>query len=186
MLPLMIIEGPVATLLAAIMASLGAFNVWIVLFLSIAGDMIGDILLYGLGYKYGMNFVRGFGRYMGITEKLVTRMEKYFTRHGGKTIFAVKSTTGLCWATFVAAGISKMDFKKFVKNSFYGGVVWSGFLVFMGYFYGYLWREIRDYTIYIGWIIFAVAIITFIAINIYKAKKGKKLIEENGDEEGRV
>ena len=41
-------------------------------------------------------------------------MEKYFEKHGGKTIFAVKSTTGFCWATFVAAGIAKMDFKKFV------------------------------------------------------------------------
>ncbi|MFA6048064.1 MAG: DedA family protein [Parcubacteria group bacterium] len=183
MLPLMIIEGPIATLLAAIMASLGAFNVWIVLILSIAGDMIGDVLLYGLGYKYGLNFVRGFGRYMGITEKLVTRMEKYFTLHGGKTIFAVKSTTGLCWATFVAAGIVKMDFKKFVKNSFLGGVVWSGFLIFMGYFYGYLWREIHVYIKYIGWIIFVVAIITFVVITIYKNKKAKKLLEENGNEE---
>lgn len=178
MLPLMIVEGPIATLIAAIMASLGAFNVFVVLFLSIAGDMIGDILLYGAGYKYGINFTRGFGRYMGITEKLVMKMEKYFTRHGGKTIFAVKSTTGLCWATFVAAGIVKMDFKKFVKYSFYGGIVWSGFLVFMGYFYGYLWREIHVYIKYIGWIIFAVAGVTFAVITIYKNKKAKKLMEE--------
>jgi membrane protein DedA with SNARE-associated domain len=179
MLPLMIIEGPVVTLLAAMMASLGAFNVFVVLILSIAGDMIGDILLYAVGYKYGIGFVRGFGRYMGITEKLVNRMEKYFLRHGGKTIFAVKSTTGLCWATFVAAGIVKMDFKKFVKNSFYGGIVWSGFLVFMGYFYGYLWREIRDYIKWIGWVIPVVAIATFAVITIYKNKKAKKLMREN-------
>lgn len=181
MLPLMIIEGPVVTLMSAMMASLGAFNVWIVLILSIIGDMAGDILLYGAGYKWGMGFVRGFGRYMGINEKLVLRMEKYFTKHGGKTIFAVKSTTGLCWATFVTAGIVKMDFKKFVKYSFYGGIIWSGFLVFMGYFYGYLWKEIRDYIKYIGWIIFAAAIATFVVINIYKARKAKKMMEENGD-----
>src|SRR4030043_1154613 len=91
MLPLMIIEGPVATLMAATMAALGAFNVFIVLIFSIAGDMIGDMILYGLGYKYGMGFVRHVGKYIGITENLVLRMEKYFERHGGKTIFAVKS-----------------------------------------------------------------------------------------------
>jgi len=182
MLPLMIIEGPVVTLLAAMMASLGAFNVWIVLVLSILGDMIGDMAFYGLGYKFGMGFVRSIGKYMGITESLVGRMEKYFASHGGKTIFAVKSTTGLCWATFTTAGIVKMDFKKFVKYSFYGGIVWSGFLVAMGYFYGYLWRDIRDEISYIGWIIFAVAIATFLIINLYKAKKGKKLMAENGGE----
>ena len=180
MLPLMIIEGPVATIIAAMLASLGAFNIFIVFVLSVVGDMIGDILLYGVGYKYGISFARGIGKYMGITENLVARMEKYFTHHGGKTIFAVKSTTGLCWATFVAAGIVKMDFKKFIKYSFYGGIIWSGFLVFMGYFYGYLWREIRDYTKYIGWIIFIVAIITIVVINIYKGRRAKKLLEENG------
>ena len=40
--------------------------------------MIGDVILYGLGYKYGMGFVRRVGKYIGITEKLVLRMEKYF------------------------------------------------------------------------------------------------------------
>ena len=179
MLPLMIIEGPVVTIVAALLASLGAFNVYVVLLFSILGDIIGDIILYGLGYRYGLGFVRRVGKYMGITESLVARMEKYFTRHGGKTIFAVKSTTGLCWATFTAAGIVRMDFKKFIKYSFLGGVVWSGFLVAMGYFYGYLWREIGQYIDWIGWIISVVAIITFLFIVIYKKRQGRKFFQEN-------
>jgi membrane protein DedA with SNARE-associated domain len=179
MLPLMVIEGPIVTLIAAMLASLGAFNVWIVLVLSILGDMIGDVILYGAGYYFGMGFVRNIGKYIGITEKLVLRMEKYFQRHGGKTIFAVKSTTGLCWAAFTAAGIVKMDFKKFIKNSFYGGVVWSSFLVAMGYFYGYLWREIHNYIKWIGWVVAIVAIITFLIIVIYKNRQARKLLREN-------
>lgn len=177
MLPLMIIEGPVATIIAAMLASLGAFNVFIVLLFSILGDMLGDILLYGAGYKWGMGFVRGFGRRMGITETVVLKMEKYFEKHGGKTIFAVKSTTGLCWATFAAAGIVKMDFKKFVKYSFLGGIVWSGFLVSMGYFYGYLWKEIKQYISWVGWIIMGVAAVSFICITLYKKKQSEKFVE---------
>jgi membrane protein DedA with SNARE-associated domain len=183
MLPLMTIEGPVATIISALLAALGAFNVFVVLIFSIAGDMIGDIILYWLGYRHGMGFVRHVGKYIGITEKLVLKMEKYFVRHGGKTIFAVKSTTGLCWATFVAAGIVKMDFKKFVRYSFFGGVVWSSFLVIMGYFYGYLWREIKQSISWIGWIIFFAAIITFVIITIYKKYQAKKILRET-DKEG--
>ncbi len=181
MLPLMIIEGPVVTIIAALLASLGAFNVFIVLVFSILGDVVGDVILYGLGYKYGLGFVRKVGKYVGITESLIFRMEKYFTRHGGKTIFAVKSTTGLCWATFTAAGIVKMDLKKFIKYSFLGGIVWSSFLVAMGYFYGYLWREIKDYISWIGWIIFGAAVITFVAITWYKNYQAKKLLRENNN-----
>jgi membrane protein DedA with SNARE-associated domain len=181
MLPLMIVEGPVATLMAATMAALGAFNVFIVLIFSIAGDMIGDVILYGLGYKYGMGFVTRVGKHIGITENLVLRMEKYFVRHGGKTIFAVKSTTGLCWATFTAAGIVKFNFKKFVKFSFLGGIVWSGFLVSMGYFYGYLWREIKQTIEWIGWIVFVAAVVTFIVVTLYKRQKAKKFLEEKNN-----
>jgi membrane protein DedA with SNARE-associated domain len=178
MLPLMIIEGPVVTIISAMLASLGAFSWLIVLLLSVIGDMLGDIILYGLGYKYGMHFVHGFGKYMGITESLVQRMEKYFERHGGKTIFAVKSTTGLCWATWVAAGIVKMNFKKFVKYSFLGGVVWSGFLVAMGYFYGYLWKSLKQYISWVGWIIFGVAAVSFVIITLYKNYQARKLLKE--------
>ena len=182
MLPLMIVEGPVVTIISAMLASLGAFSWPIVLLFSILGDIIGDVLLYGAGYKWGMNFVRGFGRYMGITETLVLRMEKYFERHGGKTIFAVKSTTGLCWATFVTAGIVKMDFKKFLQYSFLGGVAWSGFLVAMGYFYGYLWREIKQYISWVGWVIAGLAAVSFVIITIYKNRQAKKLLKENGNQ----
>ncbi len=176
MLPLMIIEGPVVTIVAAMLASLGAFSWLIVFILSVVGDVAGDLVLYGLGYKYGMGFVRGIGKYMGITEKLVLKMEKYFEIHGGKTIFAVKSTTGLCWATFTAAGIAKMNFNRFLKYSFLGGLVWSGLLVAMGYFYGYLWREIGQYIDWIGWIIGIVAIISYAFIALYKKEKSKKIL----------
>lgn len=174
----MVIEGPVATIIAAMLASLGAFAWPLVLLFSVLGDIIGDVLLYAAGYKWGMNFVDGFGKYMGITRKTVLKMEKYFEKHGGKTIFAVKSTTGLCWATFAAAGIVKMDFKKFLKNSILGGIVWSGFLVAMGYFYGYLWRDLKQYISWVGWIIFVVAIVSFAFITLYKKKQSEKFFEE--------
>ena len=178
MLPLMTIEGPVVTLVSAMLASLGAFFWPWVLLLSILGDIIGDIILYFIGYKYGMHFVRKIGKHIGITESLVLKMEKYFQRHGGKTIFAVKSTTGLCWAAFTAAGIVKMDFKKFLKYSFLGGIVWSGSLVAMGYFYGYLWKSIKEYINWIGWVITIVAIVSFAIITLYKKFQAKKLLEE--------
>lgn len=182
MLPLMIAEGPVVTIIASILASLGAFSWPIVLIFSIAGDMIGDLIFYWLGYRFGMGFVRNVGKYMGITEALVLRMEKYFENHGGKTIFAVKSTTGLCWATFTAAGIVKMDLKKFVQYSFLGGIVWSSFLVAMGYFYGYLWREIKQYISWVGWVVLGTAIVSFLIITLYKNYQAKKLLKENGNQ----
>lgn len=176
-IPLMIIEGPVATIAAATLAALGAFNVWVVLILSVISDIVSDVGLYWIGKKWGMGFVKRVGRYIGITESLVLRMEKYFENHGRKTIFAVKSTTGLCWATFIAAGIVRMDFKKFLYYSFLGGIVWSGFLVAMGYFYGYLWREIKQYIEWVGWAVSGIAVGSFLVITLYKKYQAKNIFK---------
>ena len=175
-LPLMIIEGPVATILAAMLASFGVFNAWVVLIFSILGDVVGDLALYWVGKVWGMKFVDRVGKYIGISRRLVLRMKKHFDRHGGKTIFLVKSTIGLGWATFVAAGIAKMSFGKFVGYSFLGGIVWSGFLVAMGYFYGYMWQQIKQYIEWAGLVSISLAIITFAGITLYKRYKSKELL----------
>ncbi|HIP50341.1 MAG TPA: DedA family protein [Candidatus Pacebacteria bacterium] len=176
-LPLMIIEGPIVTLIAAFMASLGVFNIYVIFLLSILGDVLGDVIFYWIGCKGGIHFVRRVGKYIGITEELVVKMEKFFASHGGKTIFAVKSTTGLCWATFIAAGIVKMPFRKFVGYSVLGGLVWSGFLVIMGYFFGYLYEQIVDYINYSGLIIGGLAVIFFVGLGLYKKYETKDMFK---------
>jgi membrane protein DedA with SNARE-associated domain len=92
---------------------------------------------------------------------------------------AVKSTVGLCWVAFFAAGTVKMNFRNFLKYSFYGGIVWSGFLVIMGYFYGYLWREIKRYIDWAGWLVATIALLTFVVIMVYKNRQSKKIVVED-------
>ncbi|MDD5652316.1 MAG: hypothetical protein PHX98_02890, partial [Candidatus Moranbacteria bacterium] len=106
-------------------------------------------------------------------------MEKYFKKHGGKTIFTVKSTTGLCWAAFTAAGIVKMDFWRFLKYSVLGGIIWSGFLVVMGYFYGYMWREVSGYIEWVGWMASGLALATFLIVNLFKKHKAGRFFKNN-------
>jgi membrane protein DedA with SNARE-associated domain len=174
MVPLMIIEGPVATLAAALLAAVGVF-VWpVVLILSIVSDLIADIGFYYLGKNFGMRFIKGPGKYLGMNERLVKSIEKHFVKHGGKTIFAAKSTTGLAQITFTTAGIVRMDFKKFLFYSFLGGILWSSFLVFIGYFYGYLWREIGAYIKEAGILVFLLAVATIVAIRLYKYFESRK------------
>ncbi len=179
LLPLMIIEGPIVTLIAAFMASMGVFNIYAVFILSVLGDILSDILFYGIGRKSGMQFVDHIGRRIGITRELVIKMEKFFVRHGGKTIIIVKSTTGLCWATFIAAGIVKMPFYKFLGSSFVGGLAWSSFLVFVGYFFGSFYGQISTYINYAGIIVGGLAIMFFIGINIYKKHKTRDFFKTN-------
>jgi len=172
---LMIVEGPIATLLAAFAASLGFFNIFIVFILSMAGDIIGDVMLYSIGYFGGMRIINQITKFLRIKKELIEKIRKHFTRHGKRTIFAVKSTTGLCWITFLLAGSVKMDFVKFLSGSFWGGIIWSSFLVVTGYFFGYAFEQINNYITYAGLIIFCTAIIFYTFILLYKKYQTKHI-----------
>ncbi|MCX6763757.1 MAG: hypothetical protein NTZ97_03450, partial [Candidatus Moranbacteria bacterium] len=100
-------------------------------------------------------------------------------RHGKKTIFTVKSTTGLCWITFIAAGAVRMDFGNFLLGSFWGGVVWSGFLTVVGYFFGYAFASISQTIEYAGLVIFFAAVIFILGLSFYRKYQSQKFTENS-------
>jgi membrane protein DedA with SNARE-associated domain len=174
----MILEGPMMTILAAFAASLGFFNIYAVFSLSLLGDLIGDMILYAIGFWGGTTTLLKAEKLLKIKPAIVSKLEKLFTLHGKKTIFAVKSTTGLCWITFIAAGTVRMKFKDFISASFLGGIVWSGLLVVMGYFFGYAFEQIGSYIRYAGLIIFFSVIIFYAAVTLFKRYRSTRILEQ--------
>ncbi|MEA2007347.1 MAG: DedA family protein [Patescibacteria group bacterium] len=174
MLLLMIVEGPIVTMLAAFLASLGIFS-WVVVFvLSVTGDILGDVILYAIGFFGGKRVADKSQKMLGVGQEMIERLEKRFDKSGAKIVFYVKSTTGLCWIAFILAGTVRMPFQKFLVYSLLGGVVWSGILVGLGYFFGFAAEQIDRYIKFAGWAIFAVALLVFVYITAIK----KKLLEK--------
>lgn len=173
----MILEGPIVTMIAAFLASLGYFNVFIVFILSMTGDVVGDIALYYIGYFGGHRILLKVEKFLKIKESIVEKLRNKFHTNGAKIIFYVKATTGLCYITFILAGTLRMKISKFIKYSVLGGLVWSTFLVIAGYFFGYAAEQISEYIQYAGYIIFTAATIFFIGITLYKRKQAKEILE---------
>lgn len=174
---IMVIEGPIITIIGAFLASLGFFNVWIIFLLSLLGDISGDIILYALGYFGGSKILARAEKLLKVSFTTIDKLRRLFTLHGQKTIFYVKSTTGLCWITFILAGTLKMNFKTFLRASFWGGIVWSGLLVLIGYFFGYAFEKINVYLKYAG-IIITLAVVSFIFfMTLYKKSRSRKILE---------
>jgi len=165
------IEGPIATVGGAFLSSLGGFNVFIVYTLSVLGDIVSDIVLYYLGYFGGQPIISKAERLLKIKKSFVAQLNEKFKKNGGKIVFYVKLSTGLCWITFLAAGAAKMNFKKFVFFSFLGGLLWSGLLVILGYFFGYAAEQIENYIKYAGWFIFGILILIIFIFSTTKKSK---------------
>lgn len=176
MLLLMILEGPIATIVSAFLASLGYFNVAIVFALSVIGDVVGDIILYYIGFFGGQKIIPKVQKFLGVKDTVLEKLKAQFHKNSERIIFYVKSTTGLSYIAFITAGTLRMRFAKFVKNSILGGFVWSGFLVAVGYFFGYAAERISRYIQYAGIFIFILAISTIVFINVYKKKRASKIV----------
>jgi membrane protein DedA with SNARE-associated domain len=170
--PLMIIEGPIVTLFAGGLSALGILRAEIVFMLSVAGDLTMDVGLYYFGL-YGNKRLR---KWIARHPKLEQRRKKvrsFFKTHGGKIIFFVKISSGLCYITFITAGMIRMPLKKFLLFSLIGGIIWSGALVALGYFYGNLYQEISGKIEQAGLITIGSALSSFIIITIFKKQKTK-------------
>ncbi len=172
----MVIEGPIVTITAAFLSSLGYFNILAVFLLSVAGDVVGDIILFYIGYFGGQKILPKVQRFLGIGDEVLEKLKAQFHRNSERIIFYVKSTTGLSYIAFITAGTLHMKIAKFVKNSILGGLVWSSFLVLIGYFFGFAAERISKYIEFAGVAIFILAISTIVFINIYKRKRAKGLV----------
>src|SRR5574341_1097494 len=62
------------------------FNAIRVMATAAAGAVIGDNIGFAIGHHYGGDFLLRIGRWFFLTPKLFARIEKYFERHGNKTI----------------------------------------------------------------------------------------------------
>lgn len=177
MLLLMTLEGPIVTIIAAFLASLGYFNIFAVFGLSVLGDVLGDMILYFIGYFGGQKILFKAERFLKIKESVVEKLRERFRQNGAKIIFYVKATAGLCYITFILAGTARMRLSKFVKYSILGGLVWSSFLVIVGFFFGYAAEKISAYIKYAGVIIFIGVVIFFIGLTLYKRKQAREILE---------
>ncbi|MCX7589864.1 MAG: DedA family protein [bacterium] len=161
---LSIIEGPVVMTLSGMLWKLNYFS-FLPLYLALmTGDLIADTFWYYIGYFGGHNFIKKYGKYFSISEEKLDKFKIFFNKHQSKILFLSKVTMGFGLALFVliAAGISRISFKKYITINFLGQIIWTLFLVILGYFFGTLYLLI-DKSLRIGFVILVI-LVSFILI----------------------
>jgi membrane protein DedA with SNARE-associated domain len=136
LIPIIAIEGPVATVLAGLLVSMGYMNFFGAYAVIIVGDMAGDSLYFALGYWGREKLIRRWGKFLGITIEKVERLEKHFRIHSGKTLIVGKLSHVFGLVILLAAGLAKMSFKDFFKFDLLATIPKSLILIFTGYYFG--------------------------------------------------
>ncbi len=105
------------------------------------GATLGSIIIYFISYKIGRKAIIKIGKYVFVSQKKIEKAEYWFQKYGIYAVFLGRMAPGIREIISIPAGISKMDFKKFVVFTFSGSLIWSTLLVFAGFYFGNSWES---------------------------------------------
>jgi membrane-associated protein len=119
---------------AGAFSAIGSLNVIFLFVLLSFSAILGDTANYWIGYFFGKKILTH--PKIPINQEHIDKTNAFFKKHGGKTIILARFMPFIrTFAPFVA-GIGKMDYKKFILFNVFGGILWVGLFISVGYFFG--------------------------------------------------
>lgn len=158
---------------AGAFAALGSLNIISVLVLLIIAAILGDTCNYWIGHFFGEKLVAN--PKVPINKNHIEETQKFFDKHGGKTIILARFVPIVrTFAPFVA-GIGKMSYKHFISYNIIGGIAWVLLATLAGYFFGNITFVKENFSL----IILAVILISVLPMVIpVSIKLIKKLLKK--------
>jgi membrane protein DedA with SNARE-associated domain len=140
------LEGPWISLILGVLLRLGFFYFWPIYLSLMIGDLIGDVIWYYIGRRYGHSFIGKHGHRFSITQEGVERMTRLFHKHKHMVLFLSKISNGLGFAivTLMTAGMIRIPFRRYIIINILGQLIWTGFLLGVGYFFSNLYITVDN------------------------------------------
>ncbi|MEN6475499.1 MAG: bifunctional DedA family/phosphatase PAP2 family protein [Syntrophaceae bacterium] len=165
----LIIPGESIVVLAGFLASHGYLALGDCIIVIALGAILGDSTGYALGKAIGRDYFQKHERLFLFKRKHIQKVEAYFARHGGKTIFGARLVHLLRAMAPFTAGMSAMPYGRFFLFNALGGTLWAVIFTFVGYFFGQSWQLIDKWMGRAG--VFVVFLILILAGFGYLYKK---------------
>lgn len=151
--------GETALVAAAILASQGKLQIWLVILIGIASAIVGDNLGYWLGRKLGREVLERPGPFHHRRVMTIDAGDAFFRKHGPKAVFFARWIALIRFAAAWLAGINRMKFREFFFWNALGGISWGITYGLVGYFGGRAAAHILEQAGVIGAIVLGVLVV---------------------------
>jgi membrane-associated protein len=128
--------GETALVLAAVLASQGKLQIWLVILIGVASAIVGDNIGYLLGRHFGREVLIAPGPLYEHRKRAIETGDRFFERHGPKAVFIARWIALVRFAAAWLAGIDKMPFRQFFFWNALGGITWGITFGLVGYYGG--------------------------------------------------
>lgn len=129
--------GETALVAAAVLASQGKLQIWLVIVIGAASAIVGDNIGYLLGRKVGREVLAARGPFHTYRARALQAGDRFFKRYGGFTVFLGRWIALIRVATAWLAGINHMHFPVFFVWNALGGITWAITFGLVGYYGGH-------------------------------------------------
>jgi membrane protein DedA with SNARE-associated domain len=130
------LPGETALAAAGVLASHGDMSIVAVITVAAVAAIIGDNVGYWVGRLGGRKLLQKSSLVDRHASRVLPWSERFFQRHGGKTIFLARFVAVLRVTAAWIAGISKMHWWQFFLWNAAGGIVWAVAVGLVAYYVG--------------------------------------------------
>ena len=154
------LPGETALITAGVLAARGDMDIVEVIVVAAAAAIIGDNIGYWLGRLGGRRLLERWEPLERHAGRVLPWSERFFERHGAKTIFLGRFFAVLRVTAAWLAGISRMHWWRFFFWNAAGGICWAVLVGLVSYFVGRAAAEaINRYGLIAGLAIVAILVV---------------------------
>jgi membrane protein DedA with SNARE-associated domain len=165
----MIFEGPLVIMAASFAASMGYFNLWIIIVLSVAGDLTGDLIWFALGRFGRIAFQHRVRRRFSTSQESMHRIGQLIEQHPGKALVAIKLAPFAAVPGLAAIGASRLSLLKFISFTLLIIAPKTAVFVVLGYLFRHTYGVV---ALYLRGQAYAAVIVVILALLCYYTYRG--------------
>ncbi len=137
------IPEEVPIVLAGVLSAQGAMDGRLAFAACVIGAILGDCVMYAIGYHWGHNLLKDhprFARFLHAERE--TRFEEVIQNHGFKVMLLARFMVGIRSPVYLAAGIVRIPFRRFLLIDLFCATLVIGVFFSLSYFFG---QQVVDY-----------------------------------------
>jgi membrane protein DedA with SNARE-associated domain len=165
------LPGETAVVTAGFLAAKGKLNIVEVIVVASAAAIIGDNFGYWVGRRWGRRILTRWSRLRRFSERVLPPSERFFEKHGDKTVFIGRFIAILRFTAAWMAGVAHMRWWRFFAFNAAGGICWATLVSLLAYYVG---RAAADafnrYGLIGAGVIGAVTAATFVVVHVLRRR----------------
>jgi membrane protein DedA with SNARE-associated domain len=131
------LPGETALITAAILAQRGHYSLVAVILVAATAAILGDNLGYWIARTGGRALLRRWAFVARYADRALPPAERFFRKHGAKTVFFGRFVALLRVTAAWLAGLSRMPWWRFLVWNAAGGIAWAVLVSIVAYAFGH-------------------------------------------------